>query len=116
MTITGSGGIGKTTVAVAVAERLHAEYADGVVFVDLSPVPPQADVTRAVAEAAGVEGAASETIERVADLLANRPVLLVLDNCEHVLERAAALVDRMLEARRRGARPRHQPGAARGRR
>ncbi len=97
MTITGSGGIGKTTVAVAVAGRLHADYADGVVFVDLSPVPPQADVTRAVAEAAGVEGAASETIERVADLLANRPVLLVLDNCEHVLERAAALVDRMLE-------------------
>ena len=45
-----------------------------------------------------MEGAASETIERVADLLANRPVLLVLDNCEHVLERAAALVDRMLES------------------
>ena len=88
VTITGSGGIGKTTVALAVAERLQAEYADGVVFVDLSPVPPQADVTRAVAEAAGVEGAASETIERVADHLANRPVLLVLDNCEHVARAA----------------------------
>ena len=97
VTITGSGGIGKTTVAVAVAERLQAEYADGVVFVDLAPVPPQADVTRAVAEAAGVEGVASETIEAVADLLTSRPVLLVLDNCEHVVESAAALVDRMLE-------------------
>jgi predicted ATPase/DNA-binding winged helix-turn-helix (wHTH) protein len=96
VTITGSGGIGKTTVALAAADSMQTEYADGVVFADLSPVPPQADVTRAVAEAAGVEGAASETIERLADHLANRPVLLVLDNCEHVLERSAALVDRML--------------------
>ena len=96
VTITGSGGIGKTTVALAVADRLQVEYADGAVFADLSPVQPGADVTRAVAEAAGLEGAASETIERVADHLANRPVLIVLDNCEHVLERSAELVDRML--------------------
>jgi len=82
---------------LAVADRLQADYADGVVFADLSPVPPQEDVTRAVAEAAGVEGTPSETIERVADHLANRPVLLVLDNCEHVLERSAELVDRMLQ-------------------
>jgi predicted ATPase len=97
VTITGTGGIGKTTVALAVAAGTHGEYSDGVVFVDLSPVPPQADVTRAVAEAAGVEGAAAETIERVAEYLATRPVLFVLDNCEHVLERSAELVDRMLE-------------------
>jgi non-specific serine/threonine protein kinase len=96
VTITGSGGIGKTTVGLSVADRMQAEYADGAVFVDLAPVQPQADVTRAVAEAAGLEGAASETIERVADHLANRPVLLVLDNCEHVLGRAAELIDRML--------------------
>jgi predicted ATPase/DNA-binding winged helix-turn-helix (wHTH) protein len=96
-TIIGTGGIGKTTVALAVAERLRAEWADGVVFVDLAPVPPQGDITRAVAEAAGLEGAASETTERVAEHLASRPLLLVLDNCEHVLERAAELVDRVLE-------------------
>jgi predicted ATPase/DNA-binding winged helix-turn-helix (wHTH) protein len=83
VTITGSGGIGKTTVALAVAELVQAEYADGVVFADLVPVPPQGDVTRAV--------------ERLADHLANRPVLLVLDNCEHVRERSAELVDRILD-------------------
>ena len=92
-----SGGDGTNVpVAVGVGDRVQGEHADGAVFVDLSPVPPGADVTRAVAEAAGVEGAASESIERVADHLADRPVLLVLDNCEHVLERSAALVDRML--------------------
>jgi len=96
VTITGSGGIGKTTVALAVADRLQAEHADGAVFADLSSVPPKGDITRAVADAAGVEGAASETIEGVADHLANRPVLLVLDNCEHVLDRGKELVDRML--------------------
>ena len=97
VTITGPGGIGKTTVALAVADRLQSTYADGVVFVDLSAVPAHTDITRAVADAAGIEGAASESIESVADHLAIRPVLLVLDNCEHVLGRAAALVDRMLE-------------------
>ena len=97
VTIAGPGGMGKTTVALAVADRLEADYAEGVVFVDLSPVAPRADVTRAVAEAAGVEGAAAETIERLADHLAHRPLLVVLDNCEHVLERATELVDRMLD-------------------
>jgi predicted ATPase/DNA-binding winged helix-turn-helix (wHTH) protein len=96
VTITGSGGMGKTTVALVVAERLRHDAADGVVFVDLAAVPPGADVTRAVSDAAGLEGAASTTIERVADHLAPRPLLLVLDNCEHVLERAAELADRML--------------------
>jgi predicted ATPase/DNA-binding winged helix-turn-helix (wHTH) protein len=96
-TITGPGGIGKTTLALAVGDRLRTEYGDGVIFVDLVPVPPQTDVTRAVAEAAGLEGSASETIDSVASHLASRPVLLVLDNCEHVLEPVAELVDRMLD-------------------
>jgi predicted ATPase/DNA-binding winged helix-turn-helix (wHTH) protein len=96
VTVAGPGGIGKTTVALAVAGRLQGDHADGAVFVDLSPVPPRADITRAVAEAAGVEGTAADTIEQVADHLATRPVLLVLDNCEHVLEHAARLVDRTL--------------------
>jgi predicted ATPase/DNA-binding winged helix-turn-helix (wHTH) protein len=102
VTVTGSGGIGKTTVALAVADRLQGDYTDGVVFVDLSPVEPQADVTRAVAEAAGLEGAAADSFGGVADHLAQRPVLLVLDNCEHVLEGASALVEQMV-ARGAGA-------------
>ena len=99
VTIIGSGGIGKTTVGVAVAGRLQDNFADGVVFVDLSPVTPRGDVVRAVADAAGIEGATAGSIEGVADHLANRPVLLVLDNCEHVLDSSADLVNRMLDNR-----------------
>ena len=96
VTVAGPGGVGKTTLALAVAHQMQAEYADGAVFADLSPVPPGGDVTRAVAEAAGVEGEASRSPESVADHFAHRPVLLVLDNCEHVLARCAELLDRML--------------------
>lgn len=96
ITVTGPGGMGKTTLALAVAEQLQGEYADGAVFVDLSPVPAGADVVRAVAQAAGLEGEAARSMESLADYLAGRPVLLVLDNCEHVLERCAELVHRTL--------------------
>lgn len=100
VTVTGSGGMGKTTLALAVAHQMQNEFSDGAVFVDLAPVPPTADVARAVAEAAGLEGEASRSIESVADHLGGRPVLVVLDNCEHVLERCAELVHRMLAGSR----------------
>lgn len=96
VTITGAGGIGKTAVALAVAQQLQPEIVGGAVFVDLSPVPPGGPVVRAVADAAGVEGVASETVAALAEHLAHRTMLLVLDNCEHVLAPVAALVDRML--------------------
>jgi predicted ATPase len=96
VTVTGPGGVGKTTVALAVAERLEHEFEDGAVFIDLSPVAAGGDLTRAVATGAGLEGDAAASIEGIAAHLAQRPVLLVLDNCEHVLERSADLVGRVL--------------------
>lgn len=101
VTVSGPGGVGKTTLALAVAHQVQADYADGAVFVDLAPVPSGGDVTRAVAEAVGIEGEASRSLGSVAAHLADRPMLLVLDNCEHVLEGSAELVDSML--RRGGA-------------
>jgi predicted ATPase len=96
VTVTGPGGMGKTTVALAAAEILQPEFDDGAIFIDLTPVAPGADLTRAVADAAGLEGDAAASLDGVAAHLAQRPVLLVLDNCEHVLDRAAELVDRLL--------------------
>lgn len=96
VTIVGTGGVGKTTLALAVAHQLMAEQPDGAVLVDLTPVPPSADITRAVADATGVHGDASASVPALADHLAGRPLLLVLDNCEHVLGRVVDLVDRLL--------------------
>lgn len=96
VTVTGPGGVGKTTLALAVAHQVQADYADGAVFVDLAPVPPDGDVTRAVADSGGIAGEASRSLEAMAEHLADRHVLLVLDNCEHVLQRCAELLDRML--------------------
>lgn len=98
VTVTGAGGVGKTTLALAVAHELRADYSDGVVFVDLAPVAPGTDLTRAVADGAGVEGEAARSVESVAGHLAGRPVLIVLDNCEHVLGECATLVDLLLSS------------------
>ena len=102
VTITGPGGAGKSTLALALARAPgdaggSAEGLD-VVLAELAPVREPADVTRAVAEAAGVQGEGSVRTATLAANLGQRPVLLVLDNCEHLLDTSAALVDAVLDA------------------
>ncbi len=103
VTITGPGGAGKSTLALAHARRVQSDGVDvsggvDVVFAELAPVREGGEVTRAVAEAVGVEGEAAERTSVLAATLTTRPVLLVLDNCEHVLDASAALVDAILDA------------------
>ncbi|MBL7500423.1 winged helix-turn-helix domain-containing protein [Frankia sp. CN7] len=90
VTLVGPGGIGKTRLAVAAASR--EDDADGAWLVDLVEIGSDADVPRAVAVALGVKESAGRalTASVVASLRARR-VLLVLDNCEHVVDGAAAL-------------------------
>ena len=102
VTITGPGGAGKSTLALAHARRVQAEGGpDGdvdVVLAELAPVRQGEAVTRAVAEAAGVQGEGAVHTAALAATLGPRPVLLVLDNCEHLLDASAALVDAILDA------------------
>ena len=99
VTITGPGGAGKSTLALAVARRLRSESADtDVILAELAPVREEGDVVRAVAEAAGVQGEGAVLAATLAVNLGPRPVLLVLDNCEHLLDASAALVDAILDA------------------
>ncbi len=101
VTITGPGGAGKSTLALALARRTEADAnGDGgeVVLAELAPVRDAAGITRAVAEAAGVQGEGAVRPETLAANLGTRTVLLVLDNCEHLLDASAALVDAALDA------------------
>jgi predicted ATPase/DNA-binding SARP family transcriptional activator len=85
LTITGAPGIGKTRLALAVAERLHYEFEDGICFVDLAPLRQVELVPAAVADALGVKERAGQALsETLAAALKERHLLLVLDNFEHV--------------------------------
>ncbi|NMJ41079.1 hypothetical protein GWK16_07500 [Roseomonas sp. JC162] len=103
VTIVGPGGIGKTTVALAVAEDLAATYPDGVIFVDLAPVSDPLLVSSAVTAALGLAIRAERHTEGLLAAVQGRRHLLLLDSCEHVVEAAAHLAEVLL----RGA-----PGSA----
>ncbi|HEV3464199.1 MAG TPA: BTAD domain-containing putative transcriptional regulator, partial [Actinomycetota bacterium] len=105
VTVTGPGGAGKTSLAVALAERLADGYPDGVWLVELAALRDPAGLGAAVAAAVGLgqDGAgpgdqAPSSAERLAAFAADKAMLLVLDNCEHLVEACAALVRRLLEA------------------
>ena len=94
LSLTGPGGVGKTRLALAVAAALAGDYADGVAWVALAPLR---DPTLVPAEVASALGARERGEEPLADVLtravAGRQLLLVLDNCEHVIDAAAMVVD-----------------------
>ncbi|MBZ5739470.1 LuxR C-terminal-related transcriptional regulator [Nocardioides mangrovi] len=99
VTATGPGGVGKTRLCLAVAEDLAGEFADGVAFVDLVGVTDDAMVVAAVADAAGVpERAGATRLEALAATLRERRLLVVLDNCEHLLGGARQVVTDLLAA------------------
>ncbi|MFN0027204.1 MAG: ATP-binding protein [Acidimicrobiales bacterium] len=97
VTLTGVGGVGKTRLAVQVAAELAGDFPDGVWLVELAPIGDPAAVPSAVATVLGVTAQAGSTItESIANVLSGRRLLIVLDNCEHVLDAAAALVETIL--------------------
>ncbi len=94
LTLTGPAGIGKTRLALHVAEKLRGRYADGVVIVSLAPLSDHALVLPAIAQALGLqEQAGQSACEQVKAYLSEREVLLVLDNFEHVTRAAATVAD-----------------------
>ncbi|WP_232079295.1 ATP-binding protein [Mycobacterium conspicuum] len=99
VTLTGVGGVGKTRLALEVAARLAGEFPDGVWFLDLAAVTDPAAVPDAVAAALGIVQQPGKTVEEsVASALEDRVRLLVFDNCEHVVDSAADLVEAILAA------------------
>ncbi len=91
--------MGKTRLAIRVANEVQARYDDGVCFVDLVTVTEASSLAPAVAAALGLRESQERTVEEVlAGWLGPRHVLLVLDNCEHVLDAVGVLLERLLTA------------------
>jgi predicted ATPase/DNA-binding winged helix-turn-helix (wHTH) protein len=99
VTLTGPGGIGKTRLALAVARQLAPQFADGVWVAELAPLADPNLVAATLAAAVGLDlGGGEVSAPRVAQALADRRLLLVLDTCEHVIAAAAALTEAVLRA------------------
>ena len=97
VTVTGPGGAGKTRLAGEVARQVAGRFADGVWLAELAAVQDPAQVATAVAAALGVRELPSvAAADALAHALARRQLLLVLDNCEHVIGAAAELCGRLL--------------------
>ena len=97
MTVTGPGGAGKTRLAGEVASRVAGRFADGVWLAELAAAQDPAQVAAAVGAALGIRDlSAVAPADALADALARRQLLLVLDNCEHVIGAAVELCGRLL--------------------
>jgi len=95
VTLTGPAGVGKSTLARAVGERIGPTLDDGLHLVELSTLASEDDVLPAVARALGIVFDIDRQ-EHAIRSIAEREMLLVLDNCEHVVDATAALIDRVL--------------------
>jgi non-specific serine/threonine protein kinase len=99
VTLTGAGGIGKTRLAIHAAERFAAEVDDGVWFIDLSTLGDPALVIPTAASALGVREQPGRALtDTLVESLCQRRALLLLDNCEHLIEPCAALVATLIGA------------------
>lgn len=103
LTLTGIGGSGKTRLALQVGALELGNFADGVFFVDLAPVADPDLVAQTLAAACGLApgdspvGSTRTFVDRLVMALTSRRCLLLVDNCEHLLDATAELVDRLLE-------------------
>jgi DNA-binding winged helix-turn-helix (wHTH) protein len=97
VTIVGPGGIGKTTVALATADHLQDSYPHGVCCVDLASITDPLLISGTVASALGLTTVSQDPLPNVIEFLRHKQMLIVLDNCEHVIEAAAFLAEKLLQ-------------------
>ena len=98
VTLVGAGGIGKSRLALQLAAEVMDEFLDGVWLVELAPLPGPEVVTATVARVLGMGDPPDISVAAVGEFLRTRRVLLILDNCEHVLDACAQLADAVLRA------------------
>jgi predicted ATPase/class 3 adenylate cyclase/DNA-binding CsgD family transcriptional regulator len=99
VTLTGAGGVGKTRLAVQVADQMDGKFGDGVWYVDLAPITDPDVVPVAVTRALGLpDQVGRSTMDTLTRVIAGRHMLVVLDNCEHLIDACASLTVALLGA------------------
>ena len=98
LTIVGSGGIGKTTLAAAVSKTMLAAFDGAVYYVDFGPIRTPSLVSNRVALTVGLPGNLTDPLAALPAFLSDRRILLVLDSCEHLIETIAPLAERIFQA------------------
>lgn len=96
VTLTGTGGVGKTRLALRAAARVQRTFPDGAWLVELAAVQDPALVAKTIGMTLGLRDAEEDPAGRLAEYLRDRALLLVIDNCEHLAAVCAALVARLL--------------------
>lgn len=98
VTVVGAGGMGKTTIALAAAAALRESFASGVWFVELAPVTDPTQLANLVAETLGLElsGTGVAALQQLSGRIVGQRMLIVLDNCEHLVDAAGALAEAVL--------------------
>ncbi|WP_238165541.1 ATP-binding protein [Kribbella caucasensis] len=98
LTLSGPGGVGKTQLGIAVAGAVRDKFADGICWVPLAPMAEAAAVAPSIAASTGLHPLdGGRLVEEIADQIGRRHLLLVLDNCEHVIGDAALVCTALLE-------------------
>lgn len=95
LTLTGAGGVGKTRLAFEVAVRARKQFADDVCVVELATTRESAFIPHTFSQALGLQGRA-DRVEQLVRAVGDRHLLLVVDNCEHLIEASAALIETLL--------------------
>jgi predicted ATPase len=99
LTLTGTGGSGKTRMAVEIGRRMRQDVTDGAWLVELAGVQDGGLVPRTIASILGVAETSSQlSTDSIIDLLRTRALLLIIDNCEHLVDACAVLVERLVQA------------------
>jgi predicted ATPase/DNA-binding winged helix-turn-helix (wHTH) protein len=96
VTIVGPGGVGKTTIALATANRLQPSYAHGVCFIDLGSITDGARIAAVLASTLGISVPAHNPMPQITEFLDDKRMLILLDNCEHVVHDAALVAEQLL--------------------
>ncbi len=96
VSIVGPGGVGKTTLALAVGEALLSQFRDGVWLVDLSTIIDERKICSVLATALDAPAGAAESLRDLAAFLRNKKMMIVFDNCEHMLDAVAQVAHEIL--------------------